>query len=341
MKKNNITIKEVAQLAGVSQATAARVIGDYGSYSKKAQKSVEKAVAELKYIPNALARGMKTKQTKTIALVVGSIHNDFFSEIIGIIEKIARRNNFNLYICSTSEDVKTEIKVLKNLHSSMVDGIIISPAYEHKQKIRDKNLYLYEGKIPVVYIDRKVEGLHQQLVITNNEEAGYKCGKYLISLGHSKIGILSSKKYWTMEDRVKGIVKAFREKGILDLEKHIIRVNYKSHEESRKATGILLDSHPDITALVGLNNDLGIGVLLELKRREIKIKEDISLITWDDGELQRLLDISVMSQPVVEIAEKAVELLFNLMKTDRALPNNVILKTKFIERQSCKNLINE
>lgn len=333
---NTITIDDVARLAGVSRATAGRVVGNYGSVSEKTRRRVMEAVKQLDYQPNFIARGLRSNETKTIAVIVGSIKNNYSSALIAVIEREAQKKGYDILICNSHEDVKQELQHLKNLTSRKVDGIILMSAYKVDEVIPEKVQHLYVGKLPLVFVDRTVKGIDRDVVQSENFGASYEATKYLINMGHRKIGVISTDNFSTVKERLKGYRAAYIESGIPVDEAVIARVTTKG-ESSREVTRKLLNEHPDITALYILNNSLSSGVLLELKDSRIKIPDDISLLAWDDEEYNELLDITTVEQPIDEIGRMVVQRLFELMGEPDAEPGYecMKLKTKLIIRKSC------
>ena len=129
MSNNRITISDVAKTAGVSAATVGRVVGGYGSVSSKTRDKVLKAIAELGYSPNVVAQGLRSRKTKTIAVIIGSISNSFFANMVSAIENEADEYGYNVIICNTNEDPELEMKHIINLQARMIDGIILSSAW--------------------------------------------------------------------------------------------------------------------------------------------------------------------------------------------------------------------
>lgn len=340
MKKNNktITINDVAELAGVSTATAARVMGEYGSVSDKSKEKVLKAAKQLNYFPNAIAREMRSQRSNTIAVVVGSIKNSFFSQIVYTIENTVSKKKYNVLICDTHEKIESEIQHLENLQTRRVDGIIIAPCYTIDEKIIRKNMHLYTSNIPMVFIDRNVKGTKNDVICTDNIGSAYEATKHLLSLGHRKIGLLSPSNYITVFERLKGYRKALDEYNIKFDEKLIAYTEYDNEIASRIATGELIDKNPEITALIILNNTISSGALMELKKRNIKFPEELSVIIWDDELVNELLDITTVVQPVEEIGRLAAERLFELIENPDSIEKQQvrILSNRLLIRNSCR-----
>ena len=308
-----ITIDDVAKLAGVSRATAGRVVGNYGSVSEKSRERVWDAVRQLDYQPNLIARGLRSQTTKTIAVIVGSIRNTYSTALVYAVEKEAQKKGYNVLICTTHEDIEKELKHLKDLNSRKVDGVILMSGYRADANMDKKYKEFYISKLPIVFVDRNIPGINRDVIQSENFDASYKATKYLMDMGHRKIGIIATSNFSTVQERIKGYKAAFANAGIEYDESLIASVDELSDKMCRKVCHEFLEEHPDITALYILNNSLCSGVLLDLKERQMKIPQDISLLVWDDEEYNELLDITTIEQPITEIGKQATRRLFELI----------------------------
>jgi LacI family transcriptional regulator len=335
-KEDFITINDVAKFSGVSKATVGRVIGNYGVVAEKTRQKVLSAIEELKYVPNALAQGMRNKSTKMVAIIVGSLKNNFFAEIIYAIEQGAAQKQFNIIVCNSQEDIEKEIMHLKSLYSRRIDGIIIAPAYTSDKQIRTENLALYDGVIPTVLIDRKVENLNKTLICSDNLHGSYTSIKYLISLGHKHIGLIATKNFTTVNDRISGYKKALDEYKIEFNKEYIETVDHEDETGVINATINMLTKNKKITAITVLNDYLIGGVLRGIKEMKLTIPDDISIVSWDDNEITKLYEITAINQQVEKIGELAVENIFQMINfKGETEPSKIVLKTNLIVRNSC------
>lgn len=332
-----ITIDDVARLAGVSRATAGRVVGNYGSVSEKSKERVWEAVKQLDYQPNLIARGLRSQSTKTIAVVVGSIRNTYSTALVYAVEKEAQKKGYNVLICTTHEDIEKEIKHLKDLNSKKVDGVILMSAYRADGSMDEKYREFYIGKLPIVFVDRNIPGINRDVIQSENFDASYKATQYLLNMGHKKIGIIATSNFSTVQERIKGYRAALTDAKVEFDESLIASVDELSDKMSRKVCHAFLEQHPDVTALYILNNSLCSGVLLDLKERQMKIPQDVSLLVWDDEEYNELLDLTTIEQPITEIGKQATRRLFELIgePEETAYYECKKLKPKLIIRKSC------
>jgi LacI family transcriptional regulator len=229
---------------------------------------------------------------------------------------------------------------LKSLYGRRIDGIIVAPAYTADKKIRSENLHLYDGNIPTVFIDRKVENLHKMLIHSDNLNGSYVATNYLISRGHKNIGIIATKNFTTVNDRILGYKKALSENKLEFNENFIQMSNYEDDENIIKATENILKKRK-ITALMVLNDRLVGGVLLGIRNLNLVIPDDISVIAWDDSEITKLYDITVINQQVGKIGRLAMENLLQMINgTIEREENEIVLETELIERNTCRDITN-
>lgn len=338
--EKNITIEGVAKLAGVSRATAGRVVGGYGNTSEKSKEKVLRAVEELNYRPNLVAQGLRGQSTKTIAVILGSIKNNYCNRMIYALEKEAQKKDYNLIICNTHENMEEEIRHLQNMYSRKVDGIVMMSACRTDDEIKEAYKGLYKGDTPIVFIDRKIKGLDSSVIQSNNETVSYEATKYLLGLGHRKIGVLATEDYSTVNERIKGYKRALEEYNI-PFESQILQFAAQSGKSKvAEMTAEFLKEEAGVTALYVLNNSLCAGVLLELKIEKKKVPKDISLLVWDDEDLNELLDITTIVQPIEEIGKMAINKLIQYKRGKEIIESSSkeILDAHIEYRNSCKSV---
>ncbi len=339
--KRVITIKDVATLAKVSVATVGRVIGNYGSVSEKTKTRVMRAVQALNYHPNAIAQGMRNHTTKTIAVIIGSINNNFFSEIVYAIERVARKKGYNVLVCNTHEKTMLEIQYLEMLQSKQIDGVIIASSFAQKKDIPLNKRCLYEDEVPMVCIDRKIDGLKKDLIESEHFEGAYEATNYLIELGHKKIGVIGAGKpsTSTVNIRISGYRKALDDHEILFDSKRVICIDYEE-KAAQKELSAFFEMNSDITAVLVLNNSLCGYALKEMIKRNLICPDDISLIGWDDEMLNQILNITTVVQQIEKIGQLAAERIFYLIENQETQGEHMVttLRPNLLIRSSCKKI---
>jgi len=179
----NPTIKDVAELAEVHPSTVSRVINNDSRISEKTKNKVLFVINKLGYTPNAIARGLKTKRTYTLGMLIPDITNPFFAEIGRGVEDAANKNSFNVILCNTDDKLKKERTYLKILKGKRVDGLILGTAH-----IKDKSiLELEKNNFPYILVSRNIEGLNKNCIIIDDVDGAVMAAEYLIRLGHRRI----------------------------------------------------------------------------------------------------------------------------------------------------------
>jgi LacI family transcriptional regulator len=337
-----VTIKDIAKKAGVSQATVGRVIGSYGSVSLKAKEKVLKVVKELNYVPNSIAQSMKNKRTKTIGVVVGRFGNPFFSEIVNAIEVAGAKLGYNVIISNTDEDPRKELECLKTLYSKQIDGIILATTLSPDVVLDETRKKFYSGSIPTVYIDRELPFLNELCVLTDNYFGAYKATEYLIKKGHRNIGIIAGTKTSTMFRRVEGYKRALIDHNIEPQEDYIRFGDKATVEEGRQFTSELLTNNTEMTALFALNNQLCTGMLKTINEMNLSFPTDISVIGWDDFELAQIVNppLTMVTQDTEKIGTVATEKLIEIINSKDDESNalgerRIVFNAHLIIRESC------
>ena len=338
MSNNRITIADVAKSAGVSAATVGRVVGGYGTVSSKTRDKVMQAIAELGYSPNVVAQGLRSRKTKTIAVVIGSISNSFFANMVNAIENEADEYGYNVIICNTNEDPELEMKQIVNLQARMIDGIILSSAWPVGSMKPEKES-VYRCGVPVVMVDRRVEGLDFDVIESENFAGSYKTTNYLIALGHLKIGILGTGNYSTINDRIAGYKQALADRKIEFQPRRVLTPRRKKNQYNTMEIDNFFLSNRDMTAVMILNNSLAETALLRLDHLAAYDRDKLSIICWDDAGMNKLLGLTTVQQFPEEIGREAAKRVIGLIEK-RDLPGEKknIIGTELIIRSSCKPL---
>jgi LacI family transcriptional regulator len=325
-------ITDVAKRAGVAPITVSRVINNSGYASEATRKRVEEAVAELGYVPNTLARGLRSKRTNTLALVMTDITNPFFTLIARGVEDAACAAGFTVIFCNTDESESEEAKYIKILAQKQVDGVLLVPASRDPKSIE----FLQSKKIAVVLLDRSVPDSLIDVVRCDSCNGAFKLIRYLIALGHTQIIMITGPQgVSTSEDRVKGYRQALFEAGLSDHE----RIYYGAFTQASgyKMTIQVMTASQRPTAIFGANNFISIGILKALRDFGIQVPEEIAVVGFDDLPTALMVDpfLTVAAQPAYEMGHKAAELLIARLTDDAPdAAQEIILPTEIIERRS-------
>lgn len=329
-----ITIKDVARIAGVSIATVSAALNDKPGVGADTKFRVLAVAEKLGYELNILASALVTKKTHTIGLIISDISNPFFTKVVRGIEDVANENGFNLVLCNTDEEGQKEKGYLRILQRKQVDGFIIVSSERNSTHIKS----LVEDNVPVVLLDRKLEGIHTDSVVVDNIEGSYKAVSHLINLGHRKIGIIHGPKtIMTGRDRLEGYQRALRDYNLPLDSKYIKEGNFKQ-EGGYSKTLELLELKDPPSALFVANNLMTLGAFKALKEEGIKIPEKIALIGFDNMEWAPLANppLTAVSQPIYKLGTSAANLLLSRIKAGASEgAQEIVLKPELVIRESC------
>ena len=329
-----VTLKDVARGAGVSTATAGRVLGDYGYSSAEARRKVLRAARELGYRVDAVARSLATGRTNAIGLVVADIENPFFAEAARGVSDVAAEHGHTVILANTDEDVGKEETAVTVLLEKRVDGLIVTPASsDHQENLAP---LLTQG-FAVVMLDRKVEGLSTDSVLVQNIEGARQAVAYLITLGHKRIGaVCDSLQITTNIERIAGYRQAHAEAG-LPVDKSLIRVGGHTRQAALEETKALLALSWPPTALFAASNFMTIGALLAIRETGRSIPKDVALVGFDDMDWTTLCQpqLTTVAQPVYELGRVAAERLLARIKGDQSPPAEIRLPVELVVRESC------
>jgi len=323
-----VSIKDVAQAAGVSTATVSRVLADKSKVKEATRKKVLAAVERLKYRPNLVARSLRVQTTAKIGLVVSDIRNPFFTAISRAVEDSAYEQGYSVLLCNTDENPEKEELYLNLLHDENVAGIIFSPTQQFGKKIGG-----FHTDIPFVIIDRTVDRSDMDMVLLDNVAAGYELTSHLIENGYRKFAGLFGDASTTAPERKRGFLKALKDHDLMPLSTQFIPPRIK---QGYDATLALLQQNQKPDAIFTSNSLLTAGVFQGIRDSGLKIPDDVALVGFDETTWGALVDppITVIAQPTEEIGRTATELLFQRIEEPTRFPKTVILKGVLIIRGS-------
>ena len=326
------TVLDVAKRAGVAPITVSRVINNSGYISLATRERVEAAVKELGYVPNTIARGLRSKRTHTLALVVTDITNPYFTLMARGVEDVAGNSNYTVVYCNTDESEIKEEKYANILAQKQVDGVLLVPACGNADTVK----FLRSNDIAVVVLDRSIAGVKTDSVRSDSEDGARRLVKMLIGLGHKRIAIITGPKdVSTAVDRVTGYQHALKEAGLLENESvYYGEFNQLSGYEITMQAMTQL-SKP--TAVFGANNFIMIGIIKALRELQLNVPGDVSVVGFDDFPESMLVKpfFTAAAQPAYEMGRLAAEILLKRISGELSEEyQEHILSTEIIERES-------
>ena len=329
-----VTIREVAQAAGVSVATVSRVVSGSSHHVRPdTRRRVMGAVTRLRYHPNLVARGLKKRVTHTVGLIVPDISNPFFPAIARGIEDVASRAGFGVLLCNTYEDLAKERAYLNLLDHRMVDGMIFATVGANTTHLR----MLRRRGVPAVLIARVPEGVGIDAVLVDNRRGTREATEHLLHLGHRHIAFIGGPP--TLPDAIErraGYEEALVAAGIA-VAPVLIRDGGFRAEGGAAAVEVLLEQPLPFTAIVAANDLMAIGAMEKLRRRGRRIPEDVAIVGFDDITFASLVEprLTTVAQPKYRMGRLAMERLLDLLGGGDRTPRRLVLEPKLVVRESC------
>jgi DNA-binding LacI/PurR family transcriptional regulator len=324
-----VRIKDVAERASVSVATVSRVLNADPSVDPEFRERVRKAVAELGYRPNRLARNLRRQQMEALGIVVPDIENPHFAEAVRIIEGVAIEMGYRVLVCNTDEDEARQAACLRMLADERVSGIVLSPSDPEGDlgQLRDLG-------IPVVTIDRALKHAQTDLIVADNVPAVQLATRRLIDAGHRRIAFVGGRsEVETGSERQEGYVAAIEEAGLRPV---MANGAFRRDAARGAVTGLLREPDPP-SALIVANNLMALGALQAVRDCGLRVPDDIAIIAVDNPDWAELLDppLTVLAQPIRAMATQAVELLARRIRGEQFPPVHDIYPLELIIRSSC------
>jgi len=332
-----ITIKDVAELAGVSPSTVSRVIHNNPKISEETKKIVNAAMEKLKYHPNAVARSLANSSTKTIGLILPNSSDDlftrpFFIEAMRGISIYAQNNNYNLMYCFSKSE-EEEVEFIRNyINSGWVDGIVLFTARKEDKCIS----YLQKREFPFVVIGQPENGDDILWVDNDNIQSMYNVASYLVEKGYREIALLTGPEQFAVtQNRKKGYLQALQARGLKVNEKLILTGDSFSEESGYTSMKSILESDTKVEAVAAADDFLAFGAMKAMDEKNIKIP----IVGFNNSPRSSFQSPSLSSVDInpVLLGENAAELLIKSLQNKIIPFKNVIVGTRLIERDTTGN----
>lgn len=303
------TIKEVAAAAEVSLGTVSNVLNRPNVVSDETRRKVLDAIDRLGFVRNAGASLLRGGRAHTIGLITLDVRNPFFTELARGVEDAARELGYLLILCNSDEDRAQEKRYLEVLEEQRVNGVLISPVNE-----RDKSLqWLRDRGTAVVLLERERRNFCS--VRVDDVSGGELAADHLLDLGHRRLAFVTAPLAITQyRNRLTGVRRALAQRELSDDACEVVEVgSLGTAIEGREASDVLVDNHPEVTAVVCGNDLLALGLIAGLVRHGIRVPDDISVVGYDDIELaqQSPLPLTTIRQPKEELGRMATNLLID------------------------------
>jgi DNA-binding LacI/PurR family transcriptional regulator len=328
----HVTLRDVADYAGVSITTVSNVVRDWPYVSPAMRERVKEAINKLGYSPHVVAQGLRTGQTQALAFIVPDLSNPYFAEIVAVAEDVARQYGYTLLVFNSHEDAAREAECIQRAARRWADGLLIS----HTAQTRHSAELWAQFDTPVVAVDRIPADYPGPQCALDNRLAGKLAARHLIDLGHERIlHIAGPQSARPAVDRQRGYQAALTESGI-NWQRVLYTGDLWGPADGHSLMAAVLKEKELPTAVFASNDRVAIGALHAIIDRGLRVPEDISLVGVDDIEITQHLNppLTTIRQPLPELARRAVEMLLGLIKADAAAPAPVLLEPELIVRRS-------
>ena len=321
------TIREVAQLAGVSPATVSRVMNGTAKVDEEKRKRVEDAIRETGFKPNKLARALFKNSSGLIGLIVPNIDNPFFNEIAKAIEEEAYNKGLHIVLCSSGNNTQKEADNIQMLEQMKADGIILITNGNHTGRMIEK------CSLPVIVVDRHITDCGEIAHIeADHYQGGKLAAEFLVKCGCRSILCLRGPQEFTSGRlRYQGYCDVCRENGIPE---RYVDTKY-SFESGIKAAYEMLERFPETDGIVATNDMVAISSYKVLRSKGIRVPEDIQIVGFDDIRFSSLVSpaVTTIHQPITEMGKRAVEIIFRYAEGSEYSEKNVF-DVYLVERET-------
>lgn len=334
---SNITIKDIAMMAGVSYATVSRALSGSPEVSESTRARVLALCQHVGYTPNVIARSMIKKNTFSIGMILPDISNPFFSEIALHAEDCANAKGYNIFICNSHRDPEKEKNYFQLLASRQVDGIIFHPSSASYAQ------WEYINRMPTVILGDNLGAVAQNIVRFDNRRGAYLGTRYLIELGHRDIAMLAIKcNSISHHIRLEGFSAAAQEGGA---RYRVVENPYRtsSIEQGYEIAKKFFSEEKCLpTAIFATTDTMALGVIKAADELGIDIPNDLSLIGYDNIPYSALpkIMLTTIETPKRQLGEEAVNLLIDVIghKDEPGEMREIVLQPTLMERQTCKRI---
>jgi len=330
----NVTIKDVAKVAGVSYSTVSRALSGSPEIGEATRQRILEVCKEMNYTANTVARAMVMKSTKLLGLILTSVNNPFMSELAYHIDRQARARGYNIILCNSSRDLEQEKEHFELMMARQVDGVILLPsAPESYERLR-----AYLPRLPTVFVGENLREAQESYVSVDNYRGAYIGVEYLYRLGHRNILYFGRRRGSTTHQlRAEGYAAACQDLGLAPqycnntFSSTSIKYGYQLAKQ-------LFAQKRRYSAIFAATDTNALGIIQAAEEAGIRIPGDVSLLGFDNISYSGLprINLSTIEQPMKMLASVAVDSLLEKVENELAGYSHRILMPTLIERSSCQ-----
>ena len=335
-----ITIYDIAKVVGLSPTTVSRALSNHPRVKENTREKILNTAKNMGYQSNIFASSLRKKRSKSIGVIVPKLNSPFQSSVMAGMEEIATQAGYNLIISQSTESLEKEISNANTMFNSRVDGLLVSKAgttdnIEHFAPF-------FKKQIPVLFFDRVPEDNNCTGVVINNTQAIYDATSHLIKEGCKRIvHVLGNLKINVYSDRLKGYKYALLDHGFVFKEENVI-TNDLGEESGDRIVEKILKLKPRPDGLLVSNDTCAASCLMALKKKNIKVPEDIAIVGFNNDLISRMVEpnLSTINYPSYHMGEVAMKNLINHLDDEHheilQKTNKITLRHELIIRGSSK-----
>jgi len=339
-----ITIKDVAKLAGVSHSTVSRALSGHTAISEETTKRIKKIALDIGYVPSAVARGLKTKRSQALGVIVNRIDDPFFSEILQGIEDVLQEAGYSLFVAASNRDSRREKSIVQSMRERQVDGVIVCTT-----QFGDEHLSQLERfGFPIVAIGN-LEGADYKWLVYHDDLYGIdQITKYLIELGHNKISFLGNlRAKRTTQGRMNSFIRKMMDANISIPDEYIFHCPNGRPEGGEIGAKHCIDLVDPPTAILCFNDMMAIGVLKILREAGIQVPRDCSVVGFDDIPIAAYTypSLTTLKQPKYQLGYEAAQMMYKVLQSQSDISSvdgqKLMLRGELIVRETTAPPINK
>lgn len=335
MAGQNITLKELANILGVSVSTVSKALNDSPEISETTKNRIKDLATLHNYQPNKVAVNLKSGKTFTIGVVIPSIQNYFFAQVLLGIEKVIANSRYNIVISLTDESLEKEKEVIQTLTSGVVDGFIIAVSEETQiTQSYDHLRYVLNSNKPIVMFDRVVKRLDCNKVIVDDYQTIFDVTNHLLEQKRNNIALISTiYKSSVGKSRLKGYKHAIEGHFKALNEDLILQVN---SDNIKQEINTFLKKNPNIDAIISLDEDSCLAALKTVKKLNYRIPKDIAILGYANDKIADNLtpELTTIDQHGINIGETSAKMLLNKLKNNLAKTEQVMINSTVKNRET-------
>lgn len=333
-----VTLKQIANEVGLSPSSVSLVLNNRPCrISKENRLRIKEVAAREHYVPNQIARSLVMRESRTLGIIVPNIESRFFASLASNLESCCRKKGYGLFITNSGGLPEVDLDLLNQLVTRGVDGVfmVVGDEISDDRPLRDE---LKRIPVPVVMVDRAIEGLACDKVMFDHELGGYMATRYLLDQGHRRIAcIVNARRSITGRRRLAGYERALREADVPIDSRLEFESEYYIESAYEAAAGVLAT---DVTAIFASSDNIALGLLKRLHEVGKRVPEDYSMVSYDNSAADVLFEpaLTAIDQDPGELAEHALELMLNALSGSSKGSVEETLEPKLIIKDSVAKL---